>query len=386
MADPSQVTDKFRMVVMQHETLCNLDCSYCYLPGRKTSNRVSVDIARSVADDIAHQATLPDAPPQVAVLWHCSEPLATPERHFRTLLEPFEELRRAGIVQHTTQTNATIVDDAWCRFLTDYGFEVGVSLDGPADLNRHRVDWAGEPAYERILRGLRRLQDAGLDPHVICVVPPESTSHGTRLMEFFRSLGINNVAFNIEEREASIGAVREPVTYPQARRFWADIIADTQRHPGIRLRDLGILAGWLTGKPSPFRDPLPTVTWDGNVVLLSPEFVGLRAPDYGDFIAGNLRTETLRSILDRQHGINYVADFERGLAACRDHCIFWSACHGSYAIGRWIEHRRLDVMETEHCRNTRQAPVLALLDTARAHGDQSLTTQLSPFDSEEIPA
>jgi uncharacterized protein len=35
-------------------------------------------------------------------------------------------------------------------------------------------------------------------------------------------------------------------------------------------------------------DPIPTVAWNGDVVLLSPELLGAHSARYGDFIAGNV--------------------------------------------------------------------------------------------------
>ena len=39
-------------VVMQPTTLCNLDCSYCYLPFRKVDRQMPVEVARAVAESV----------------------------------------------------------------------------------------------------------------------------------------------------------------------------------------------------------------------------------------------------------------------------------------------------------------------------------------------
>jgi uncharacterized protein len=38
-------------------------------------------------------------------------------------------------VEHNIQTNATLVDRAWCDFIAAHRIRVGVSLDGPAFLH-----------------------------------------------------------------------------------------------------------------------------------------------------------------------------------------------------------------------------------------------------------
>ena len=36
-------------ILMQPTTLCNLDCAYCYLPGRSVDHRMSEQVAAAVA-------------------------------------------------------------------------------------------------------------------------------------------------------------------------------------------------------------------------------------------------------------------------------------------------------------------------------------------------
>ena len=41
-------------------------------------------------------------------------------------------LRRGPAVEHTIQTNGTLLDDEWCEFLRENNFLVGLAIDGPA--------------------------------------------------------------------------------------------------------------------------------------------------------------------------------------------------------------------------------------------------------------
>jgi sulfatase maturation enzyme AslB (radical SAM superfamily) len=116
-----------RTIVMQPTTFCNLDCGYCYLPDRQRKKDMSMRVATAVA------ASIPDSWSQVGaveVVWHGGEPLAAGRRHLVELLEVFETLRVAGRVQHSLQTNATLITDAWCDIFIRYDVAVGVSLDG----------------------------------------------------------------------------------------------------------------------------------------------------------------------------------------------------------------------------------------------------------------
>lgn len=150
----------------------------------------------------------------MSVVWHGGEPTATPFDVIPDLLAPFEDLRRAGRVRHEIRTNATLINRRWCELFIAYGFDIGVSIDGPGPLNRNRLDRAGNPTDSRTLRGMRTLAEAGLQYSVICVVTPETIDHADALVDFFTDIpGCQSVGFNIEEQE---GADRTPVTEESA--------------------------------------------------------------------------------------------------------------------------------------------------------------------------
>ncbi|GAA2012992.1 hypothetical protein GCM10009839_04480 [Catenulispora yoronensis] len=97
-------------------------------------------------------------------------------------------------------------------------------------------------------------------------------------------------------------------------------------------------------------DPLPTIAFGGDVVLLSPELAGITDAHYGDFIAGNVLEEGLGPILARAWQLLYVTEFIDGLAACRATCRFFDFCRGAAAGNRYSENGAFDSTETNCCR------------------------------------
>nr|WP_307935294.1 cyclophane-forming radical SAM peptide maturase AmcB [Salinispora arenicola] len=290
------VAGSFHTLVVQPTSFCNLDCTYCYLPDRRSLRLMSGAVAQACAESIAQQ----NSGHPVSVVWHGGEPTATPIGLFRGLLAPFEQLRRAGMVRHEIQTNATLINRQWCELFTTYGFEVGVSIDGPSALNRNRLDRAGNATDARTLRGLQTLAEAGLGYSVISVVTPETIDHAEALVDFFTDLpGCESVGFNIEEQE---GTDRVPVSEDTAYRFWQRLIARRVGGSPLRIRDVDRLADYVAATRAgrvdhaPY-EPIPTVSWDGQVVLLSPELLGITEPRYGDFIAGNVLQQPITAML-----------------------------------------------------------------------------------------
>jgi uncharacterized protein len=60
-------------VIMQPTTLCNLDCSYCYLPHRAHDRRMAPAVAEATAATVNTWAA---QAPRFSVVWHGGEPLA----------------------------------------------------------------------------------------------------------------------------------------------------------------------------------------------------------------------------------------------------------------------------------------------------------------------
>src|SRR5262245_25958713 len=148
-------------VIMQPTTLCNLDCTYCYLPHRSADRRMPARVAAATARTVNTWAAQAE---RFSVVWHGGEPLAAGREHLADLMAPFEG------VEHHVQTNATLIDDAWCEFFAAYDVRVGISVDGPATRTAQRVDWRGRPAYQRIKRGVEALRRHGVRFAALCVV------------------------------------------------------------------------------------------------------------------------------------------------------------------------------------------------------------------------
>ncbi len=98
--------------------------------------------------------------PEVTVAWQGGEPTLMGVEFFRRAVELAEQYRRPGqTVNHTIQTNGTLLTDDWCALLAEHRFLVGLSIDGPRELHDgYRVDKRGKPTSDRVLRGLALLQ------------------------------------------------------------------------------------------------------------------------------------------------------------------------------------------------------------------------------------
>jgi uncharacterized protein len=150
----------FHLMAKPTGAVCNLACDYCYFlrkeelyPG--SSFRMSDVVLERVVEE-----TLSAQPgPDVTFAWQGGEPTLMGLAFFERAVALAESRRRPHQrVQHTLQTNATRLDDAWGAFLARHGVLVGVSLDGPRELHdRYRRDKGGGGSFDAVMRGVEVL-------------------------------------------------------------------------------------------------------------------------------------------------------------------------------------------------------------------------------------
>ncbi|MDA0886542.1 MAG: hypothetical protein O2977_02605 [Cyanobacteria bacterium] len=137
-----------RLLVVQPTPFCNLDCDYCYLPDRGDRSRLSFPVLEAAVERVLDS---PYFGGEFTLLWHAGEPLMAPIAFYDEATERIRQLlARRGLppskIVQSLQTNATVIDAAWCHCFERNGIHVGVSMDGPAFLHyAHRVTRTGLP-------------------------------------------------------------------------------------------------------------------------------------------------------------------------------------------------------------------------------------------------
>jgi uncharacterized protein len=360
-------------VIMQPTTLCNLDCRYCYLPLRKTRRRMPLAVARAVAESVTGWAADVE---RFSVVWHGGEPLAAEPAELGELMDAFADAGPAGRIEHHVQTNATLIDDAWCDLFEAHGVRVSVSVDGPAEFTGDRVNRAGRAAYPEIMRGIAALRAHGLEFAALCVVTDPRPGLAGPLYAFFAGLGCHALGINVEEREG-VNTRSNAHDGAAVRAFWAELTAAWRADPCIELREVewalryagAVLDGVADTLLPRQLDPIPTIGYDGAVVLLSPELAGFADPRYGDFSSGNVLDRPLPEIVAdaARQPAGWIAQYLTGVEACRAGCPYFGFCGGGHAANRYFEHGRFDGTQTEHCRNSKINLLEGVLDHARDH-------------------
>jgi uncharacterized protein len=200
----------FHVLAKPSGAICNLDCSYCFfLAKEELYPGSSFRMRDDVLSEYLRQLLESHGPGDVTIAWQGGEPTLMGLDFFARAVELVQKLKRPDQrIEHTMQTNATLLDDAWAQFLHDHDFLVGVSIDGPREMHDvYRVDKGGKPTFDRVMRGLDRLKAHGVRWNVLTTVHRANESHGLEVYRFLRDdLGAEFIQFiPIVERPAPGG-------------------------------------------------------------------------------------------------------------------------------------------------------------------------------------
>jgi uncharacterized protein len=196
MSDPAA---RVSAVIVKVASRGNLNCSYCYMYNHADRRAFSQpkEISDAVFDALLERiATYCDsrAPHQFRIGFHGGEPTLLGVPRFRELIDRARRVLGGRLRGFHLQTNATLIDLDWAEALRDPDIAVGVSLDGPPEVNdAERVDHAGRGTHAATLRGIERLLDAGIDLGVLCVIRPGAS--GAAVYDYFRGLGLRRIEF-----------------------------------------------------------------------------------------------------------------------------------------------------------------------------------------------
>ena len=187
---PATAPAGFHVMAKPTGAICNLDCSYCFYLDKEALYpndrfRMREQVAKAYLTQLleAHANA-----PEVTIAWQGGEPTLMGLSFFSEMVEFAQSLVRPHQrLSHTLQTNATLLDERWAAFLSEKGFLVGVSIDGPEVLHdAFRVDKKGRPTHARVLRGLRHLREHDVEYNILCSVHAANADHPREVYRFLR--------------------------------------------------------------------------------------------------------------------------------------------------------------------------------------------------------
>jgi uncharacterized protein len=175
---------------------CNLACDYCYYSGcggqpGKIDKIDSVILEKLIKEYMVLSNGV------TSFAWQGGEPLLAGLDFFQQVV--FLQGKYAPkntIISNVLQTNATLITEDWARFFKQYNFLIGVSLDGPKEINdARRVTGHGKGSYDRVMNGIKILRKYKVEFNILTVVHENNVRRAKELMEFYQNEDFSYVQF-----------------------------------------------------------------------------------------------------------------------------------------------------------------------------------------------
>ncbi len=173
-------------------SLCNLRCRYCFYADEAGKREIKCHgiMTEQTLERIVSK-TLAEAKERCFFLFQGGEPTLAGLDFFRKAVELGKRYRNGSCkVEYALQTNATLLDDAWCEFFAENHFLIGVSLDGTKAIHdANRIDADGNGTYERVLEGIRLLEKHKVECNILTVLTGSCARNFRKVYQLFQNNG-----------------------------------------------------------------------------------------------------------------------------------------------------------------------------------------------------
>ena len=173
---------------------CNLNCTYCYLPGEQRRDGSHMSTEKLIASlgklRDYFRSVMPEGRKPRAI-FHGAEPLMNKKAVFAAI-DTFADDFAFGL-----QTNGTLLDNAAVEFLTSRNVSIGLSLDGPIAgiTDATRQTWGGKSVHDKVLTAMDKLKGYG-SWSVITTCTTENLPYLTQMVELFHAREVPTCMLN----------------------------------------------------------------------------------------------------------------------------------------------------------------------------------------------
>jgi uncharacterized protein len=190
---------EFQVFAKPGGSICNLDCHYCYYLKKEHlyPKGESFRMPESLLEEYIIQHIDASSGSVINFSWHGGEPTILGLDYFRKIVELQRKHQPPNQrITNGIQTNGTLLDDDWCRFLAAEGFSVGFSLDGPQEMHdRYRVTKGHNPTHKQAMHGYELLRQHQIPCDILCVVHAQNVQYPIQVYRFFKQIKAQYLEF-----------------------------------------------------------------------------------------------------------------------------------------------------------------------------------------------
>ena len=168
---------------------CNLKCTYCFYHSLSDNRNVkSYGIMRDEVLESMVKRVLNEANGHCSFAFQGGEPTLAGLEFFEKLMELQRKHNYKNLkIYNSLQTNGTLIDESWAKFLSENKFLVGLSMDGPKEIhNLNRKDCCGLDTFSKVERATELFKKYNVEFNILCVVTSNTARHVNKIYRYFK--------------------------------------------------------------------------------------------------------------------------------------------------------------------------------------------------------
>jgi len=177
---------------------CNLNCRYCFYHDVTDKREIKNYgmMSEDTLENLVKQG-LNSVSRFITFAFQGGEPTLRGLDFYKTLHKYVEKYNKNNIqVNYALQTNGIIIDEEWAKFFHEHNYLIGLSLDGPKDINDlHRIDKKDKGSYNSIMQTAKLFDKYQVEYNILTVVNKKVAQHVTKIYNFFKKNNFKYLQF-----------------------------------------------------------------------------------------------------------------------------------------------------------------------------------------------
>ncbi len=190
--------EHMNLLIKPASSLCNLRCEYCfYHDSAKNREVVSYGIMSIETLENLLIKAFEYSSKECTIAFQGGEPTLAGLDFYNKYIEIVNKHNKKSLkINHAIQTNGTLIDEDWAKFLKENNFLVGVSLDGPKDCHdAFRFDTNDKGSYNSVMKGISHLEKHKVDYNILCVVNSVTAKKIQSIYNFYKKNNFEYLQF-----------------------------------------------------------------------------------------------------------------------------------------------------------------------------------------------
>lgn len=304
---------------------CNFRCEFCRYPNGAKKSVMSFSTFKTILEKVCDY-NMSNGCYQQDIIFHGGEPLLWGYENFLLAIELQKKLTTKYpkcIFKNSIQTNGALLDDKWIDFLSKNDFDIGVSIDGPNEINFHR----GVLDDNIVLDNIHKLSQKNCKFGILSVITNDHAGCADKYYDFLVEHNIHSVGFCycVYDENKHV-TVDNNILVDFLKRFFirffeGEYQLNVREFNNIFKSCLGVPTGSCTFSKRQNCGNFFSIIPNGNVYFCDP--YTLDAPPLG-----NILNETFLDIKSNPKLVEILISAKEGVLKVCNHCQIKDICGG----------------------------------------------------------